>query len=300
MSVLDSLPDRVRIVEVAPRDGLQNEARHVPAARKIRFIRELLAAGVEHLEVTSFVRPDRVPQLADAAEVLEATRELEEARDARLTVLVPNEKGLERAIEAGARSVAFITATSETFNRRNQGVGVEESLERLEPLLARARAASLETRVYLSTAFSCPYEGEISKDVTVSLLARLRGLDPGTISVGDTTGQAHPLQVDRLLEQVKRHPDLELDSLALHLHDTRGFALASLLVGLRHGIREFDTSAGGLGGCPYAPGASGNLATETAVDFLHAMGVETGLDLEKLRLAARSLRKDLEATAEPD
>ncbi len=288
MPGLKNLPTRVQLVEVGPRDGLQNEPQTLPTEAKIQFIEDLIQAGHQHIEVTSLVRPDRVPQLADAEEVLKGLSDLSQPR---LTVLVPNEKGLERALKSGVRSVAFFTSVSPTFNEKNIGMSVEKSLKVIEALQARALQESLQTRVYISTAFICPYEGEVPPSLTTNMVKQFRGMGFDSISIGDTIGKANPLHIERLMDDLEDRLGSKLEDLALHLHDTSKFALANLTVGLMRGITEFDTSAGGLGGCPYAPGASGNLATETTLDFFESLGIETGIDKEKQELATGRLMR---------
>jgi hydroxymethylglutaryl-CoA lyase len=278
------LPSSAAVVEVGPRDGLQNEPRVIPAAAKIAFVEALAAAGLRHVEVSSFVSPARVPQLADAEEVC---RGLQRRSGVTYTALVPNEKGLERALSAGIDSIALLTAASETFNRRNLGCTIGESLERARRLVERARPLGLRLRAYISTAFVCPYEGLIPPERVLTLVEELRAMGVANLSLGDTLGAAFPDAVSRLLELLEERGPLE--GIALHLHDTYRRALSNVLAGLLHGIREFDASAGGLGGCPFAPGARGNLATEELVDFLEGMGIATGVDATKLREASAAL-----------
>ena len=275
--LLETLPKRVTVVEVGPRDGLQNEKVHIPTDVKVRFIDALSESGLPVIEATSFVSPKAIPQLADADEVM---RRIERRPGVRYPVLVPNEQGLERALAAGAHEIAVFTAASETFNRRNINAGIEESLRRFEPVLERALANHLRARGYISTAFVCPYEGLVSPDRVVDVAERLLELGVDEISIGDTIGAATPNQVVDLCEKLFK--SVEVGRLAMHLHDTRGTALANVVAALEVGIAVFDSAAGGLGGCPYAPGASGNLATEDLLYLLHGMGIETGASLEKV------------------
>jgi hydroxymethylglutaryl-CoA lyase len=293
MAVLDKSPARVRIVEVGPRDGLQNEARAVPTALKLRFIDALADAGHRHIEVGSFVRPDRVPQLADAEALFRGLRR----RDGVVyTALVPNRRGLERALAAGVESIAVFTAASEAFSAKNAGASIAESIDAIRAVASEAQAAGLRIRAYVSCAFVCPYEGTIAPERVLRVLGELRALGIAAISIGDTLGAADPRGVDRLLEAIAarcpapRSAGAPLAGLALHLHDTYGRALANAVVGLAHGIEEFDASAGGLGGCPFAPGAKGNLDTGTLVSMLAAMGIETGIDLDAHERAAKLIR----------
>jgi len=286
--VRTSLPSAARVVEVGPRDGLQNEAAPVPTAAKAAFIEALVDAGLDTVEVSSFVRPSRVPQLADAAELF---ARLERRPGVRYVALVPNLKGLERALAAGCRDIAIFTAASETFNRRNINRSIDESLADIRAITEQAQAAELWVRGYVSTAFGCPYEGLVDaarvRDITVALLE----LGCAEVSIGDTIGVATPADVERLLEVVLAAAPT--DRLALHLHDTRGTALANVQAGLAAGITSFDSSAGGLGGCPYAPGATGNLGTEDLVYLLERQGISTGVDLERVRAAAALMKEPL-------
>ncbi len=289
---MSPLPARVRVVEVGPRDGLQNEPRPVPADVKIRFVQALVDAGVRDVEVSSFVRPDLVPQLADAAEVFAG---LDRREDVRYWALVPNRRGLEGAREAGITHVAVFTAASEGFNRANVNAGVEEALARLKPVIREARDAGLTVRGYVSTVFGCPYDGDVEPAVGARVSRTLLDSGCDEISLGDTIGVAAPPDVDRVLEA---HDALGVprERLALHLHDTRGTALANVVAGLRGGITSFDSSAGGLGGCPFAPGATGNLATEDLLYLLERMGVETGISLPGVARASGIVAEALGAT----
>lgn len=279
-------PKRARIVEVGPRDGLQNEAAIVSTAAKIAFVNALSAAGHTHIEVGSFVSPRKVPQMADAAEVF---RGIEKRTGVTYTALVPNEEGLRRALEAGVKSIAVFTAASETFNQKNIGCSTAESLERIRAVFAGASREKLSVRGYVSTAFVCPYEGRIAPAKAADLIAQVRGLGVRDVSIGDTIGAAYPDQVSALLELLGER--FGLAGFALHLHDTHRRALANALAGLLLGIEEFDSSAGGLGGCPFAPGAKGNVPTEELVDFIEGMGIETGIDIAKQRDAVAVIRK---------
>lgn len=282
------IPERVRIMEVGPRDGLQNEPGVVPTETKIRFIRSLAEAGLSDIEVTSFVSPKAVPQLADAADVCAA---LPRGESLRLVALVPNEKGLERAMGAGIRSVAVFTAASESFTKQNIRMTIDESFEAFRPVAERARQSGLWLRGYVSTAFACPYEGVVDPLKVAEVTERLFDLGADEISIGDTIGVAVPSDVDRLLELLlKRFP---AEKLAMHFHDTRGTAIANVEASLRAGISVFDSSAGGLGGCPYAPGAGGNLATEDLLYLLDGLGIHTGVDLGKVMEVSNELARSL-------
>ncbi|HEV8449917.1 MAG TPA: hydroxymethylglutaryl-CoA lyase [Gaiellales bacterium] len=281
-------PTGVTVVEVGPRDGLQNEATIVPTAAKVRFIEMLATAGLPVVEATSFVHPEAVPQLADADRVLPMIARRPEVR---YPVLVPNMRGMERAIAAGADAVAVFTAASEAFAQANIRMTIAESLEAFAPVLATAREAGMWTRGYVSTAFGCPYQGEVDPAAVADVAVALAGLGCDQISIGDTIGVAEPDGVSRVLRPLLER--LPAQRLALHLHDTRGRAIDNADVGLQLGISTFDASASGLGGCPFAPGAPGNLATETLVSWLHGLGIETGVDEPALLEASAYIRSQL-------
>jgi hydroxymethylglutaryl-CoA lyase len=275
---------QVRIVEVGPRDGLQNEAVFVPTEAKIRFIDLLSDAGLPVIEATSFVSPKAIPALADADAVFPA---IAKRPGTRYPVLVPNIRGLERALAAGVREIALFTAASETFTQRNINMTIDQSLAVFAAVMERAKAAGLWVRGYVSTAFGCPYEGVVPAAKVVEVTGRLFALGCAEVSIGDTIGVATPNQVTEMVGLLAGIAPA--DHIALHLHDTRGTALANAYAGLAQGITCFDSAAGGLGGCPYAPGASGNLATEDLLYMLHGLGVETGVDLERVVEASRYL-----------
>jgi len=274
--MFESLPDRVSVYEVSPRDGLQNEAVTVPTTRKARLIEALVAAGVERIEVTSFVSPKWIPQLADAEEVLS----LLPAGGARYSALCPNGRGLERAKKTGIKELAVFVSASETHNRRNVNDSVQGTLAKFREVIRPAVDAGIAVRGYVSTLWGCPYEGDIDPKAGLSIARELLAQGCYQVSLGDTIGVGTPKQTQDILRLFLG--EMPSEQLALHLHDTRGTALANVLVGLDLGIRTFDSSVGGLGGCPYAPGAAGNLATEDLVYMLHRMGVQTGIDLDKL------------------
>lgn len=267
----------VRIVEVGPRDGLQNELRIVPLEGKLRLIAALVEAGERRIEATSFVSPRWIPQLSDAEEVLKS---LPRVPGVTYSALVPNLRGLERARAAGLGEAAVFISASETHSKKNINKSIAEALSVAGDVTRGALAAEMRVRAYLSVVWGCPYEGTVAVDRVVDLCRRLADMGIYQLSLGDTVGVGVPNQTEEILEAVSRHVPVE--KLALHLHDTRGLALANALVGLSAGVTTFDASIGGLGGCPYAPGAAGNLATEDVVNMLHRMGVETGIDLGKL------------------
>ena len=279
-----TLPSSIRIVEVGPRDGLQNEAAAVSTADKIAFVNRLSEAGHSTIEVSSFVSPKRVPQMADAAEVFAG---ITRRPGTRYTALVPNVEGLSRARAAGVDEVAIFAAVSETFNRRNINRSVQQSLDEFKIVCREARAADLQVRAYVSTAFGCPFEGAISPAAVANVAGRLADLGAYEVAISDTIGVAHPGRVLSVIEAVASR--VPLKRIALHLHDTRGTALVNVYAALQAGITVFDASAGGLGGCPYAPGATGNLATEDLLYMLEGLGVETGVRLAGVIDASRGI-----------
>jgi hydroxymethylglutaryl-CoA lyase len=272
------LPERVTIYEVGPRDGLQNESATVPVEVKAEFIERLGAAGLSIIEATSFVHPKWVPQLADAEQLI---GQFARRDGVRYPVLVPNERGLDRALEHGVRDIAIFGSATETFAQRNLNRTVDESIDMFAPVVIRARAAGCDVRGYVSMCFGDPWEGEVAIDQVVSVGARLLDLGCTQLSLGDTIGVATAGHVTQLLTAFA-DKGIAADRLAVHFHDTYGQALANTLAALRHGITTVDASAGGLGGCPYAKNATGNLATEDLVWMLHGLGIETGVDLEQL------------------
>jgi isopropylmalate/homocitrate/citramalate synthase len=279
----------VKVVEVGPRDGLQNEKVTIPTEAKVRYINALAEAGLRVIEAGAFVSPKWVPQMADTADVY---REIARDRGVDYPVLVPNMRGLERAIESGVQSIAVFTAASDTFNQRNINMTIDASFENYGPVVARAREAGMRVRGYVSTALGCPYEGDVAPEKVLEVTARLLDLGCYEVSVGDTIGVGTPIQVQGLIGVLLQA--VPTSKLAMHFHDTRGTALANTLAALEMGIATFDGSSGGLGGCPYAPGASGNLATEDLVYMLDRMGVETGVDLDRLVKASMIIAPHLD------
>lgn len=282
VSPLGGLPRRVRVVEVGPRDGLQNEPARIATADKIAYIDLLSDAGFQTIEATSFVSPKAVPQLADAAEVMAG---ITPRPDTRYVALVPNRQGFARAVAAGVRAVAVFTAATETFARRNINRSIAESLGAFQPIVAEARRNDIWVRGYISTAFGCPFEGAVAPAAVLDLAQRLLDLGIDELSVGDTIGVATPRGVEDVMGLLLRH--LPADRLAVHYHDTRGTALANVLLSLQLGIAVVDASSGGFGGCPFAPNATGNLATEDLLYLLHDLGIETGVDLDQVVTASR-------------
>ncbi|MDO9452101.1 MAG: hydroxymethylglutaryl-CoA lyase [Stagnimonas sp.] len=283
-----NIPSRVRLIDVGPRDGLQNEKQPVPAATKIELVHRLQAAGLREIEVTSYVSPKWVPQMADAAEVLAG---LKRADDVRYPVLVPNLQGLERAIATGVTDIAIFTAASDAFNRKNINASVDESLERLKPVAEQARAAGLKVRGYVSTVLGCPYQGAVPLAEVVRVSEALFHMGCYEISLGDTIGVGTPHAARDMLRAVRSAVPIE--QLAVHFHDTYGQALANVYACIEEGVRVADASVGGLGGCPYAKGATGNVATEDLVYMLHGLGLETGVDLDALCDTARWISAEL-------
>ena len=285
--LLSRLPERVDVYEVGPRDGLQNELRTLPTRDKARLVEALIAAGERRIELTSFVSPKWIPQLADAEELLKLVGR---RPGVTFSALVPNLKGLERAQAAGLEEAAIFISASEAHSRKNINKSIAEALATATEVTAAATRGGMRVRGYLSTVWGCPYEGDVPVERVVDICRRL--VDGGVyqLSLGDTIGIGTPRQTERILEALLKH--LPVGKLALHMHDTRGTALANALVGLTAGVTTFDASIGGLGGCPYAPGAAGNLATEDLVFMLHGMGVQTGIDMEKL-VAAGEVAQEL-------
>ncbi len=280
---------RVTIVEVGPRDGLQNERVAVSTDDKVAFVDKLSAAQLPVIEVSAFVSPKWVPQMADASEVF---ARIARRPGIRYTALVPNSAGLDRALAAGAKEVAIFAASTETFSRRNINQSIDESIDTYRQVCDRARAAGLRVRGYLSTAFGCPFEGAVDPATVAAMTEKLLDLGVFEVAVSDTIGIAHPGQVPRVLDAVLAR--VQPGKIALHFHDTRGTALANVLAALPFGIATFDASAGGLGGCPYAPGAAGNLATDDLVYMLNGMGVETGVSLGALSDASAFIASRLD------
>ncbi|MBS2020439.1 MAG: hydroxymethylglutaryl-CoA lyase [Deltaproteobacteria bacterium] len=292
-----SIPDRVSVYEVSPRDGLQNESATVPLSGKVRLIDALAAAGLERIEITSFVSPKWIPQLADADELVEAVRAQAFSRvppsadphadtKVRYSALCPNPHGLERAKATGIEEIAVFLSSSETHNKKNVNKTIDQTLGAFEETIGPARAAGMRVRAYVSTVWGCPYEGDVAPERSLAIAKKLFDMGCYQISLSDTIGAGTPKLTREIMSRAI--DTLPLEAIAMHMHDTRGTALANILVGLELGIRNFDASIGGMGGCPYAPGAAGNVATEDLAYMLQGMGIETGLDLERLVEAARA------------
>ena len=278
-ALYSTLPHSVRIVEVGPRDGLQNEKAIIPTEQKIRYIHMLADAGLPVVEATSFVSPRAIPQLSDASEVM---AKLQRKPSTSYPVLVPNVKGMERALASGVQAIAVFTAASESFTQHNIHASIAESLANFRPVIAMAQQEHITVRGYISTVFGCPYEGTVKPDNVLHVAQALLELGADELSLGDTIGVATPTQVTDIIGLLVEEGGIPNKQLAVHFHDTRGTALANVLIALQCGITIVDSSAGGLGGCPYAPGAAGNVATEDVLYMLHGMGISTGVDLEKV------------------
>ncbi|WP_394120507.1 hydroxymethylglutaryl-CoA lyase [Planococcus donghaensis] len=270
-----SLPKNATIIEVGPRDGLQNEGKLVKTEDKLQFIAALQQAGIQEMELTSFVSPKWVPQMADAKEIVAQTKKV-----GRQFVLTPNERGINAALESGAQSLAVFVGVSNTFNKKNINKTTEESMEALKPLIINLKKQDVFVRACISTAFYCPFEGAVSQEATLALCRQFVEWGVDELSVADTIGMANPKESYELFANlVEAFPDVLITA---HFHDTRRMALANISAALQAGVTRFDASAGGLGGCPFAPGATGNVATEDVVNMLHRMDVQTGIDLDML------------------
>ncbi len=279
--------DRIKIFEVGPRDGLQNEKHILPLSDKLWLVKSLVDAGIHDLETGAFVRPDKVPQMADSDQV---AIELAKSQSVtRFWYLVPNVKGFEKALASGVKHIAVFTASSESFNKKNIGMSVDESFQAIEEVVSLAKKNNIKVRGYVSTVWGCPFEGKMDPKKSLSVIERMLALPVEEVSIGDTIGVAAPVGVRAIFEPLLK--TTKADRLAAHFHDTRGTALANALQSFELGIRTFDSSLGGLGGCPFAPGASGNLATEDLVYLFKEMGVDTGVDYKKLCETSLELSK---------
>ena len=289
--MLENLPSEVTLTEVGPRDGLQNTCKILDTDIKFELIRLLAQSGLKYIELTSFVSPKAVPQMSDSLSLCKRVHE--ELSDPQLCFpcLVPNSRGMDNALSAGAQEIAVLTACSETFNKKNIGTSISESLERIRNITKVAKEHNISVRAYISTVFGCPYEGKVSETQLMPLIDFFLELGVREISLGDTIGVATPLQVQRILRTIKHACSPKL--LAMHFHDTRGMALSNILVSLEEEVQSFDSSLAGLGGCPYAPGASGNVGTEDLIYLLDSLGVKHGVDLDKLMQASHYILKKL-------
>lgn len=270
------LPSKVNVFEVGPRDGLQNEKVVLPLETKLTYIKSLMATGLKDIEVGAFVREDKIPQMANSNQIF---KNLPTSK-INFWALVPNEKGLDRALDSGCRAIAVFTGSTDEFTKNNIGMTVSESLKIFETVLSRAKKEKLKTRAYVSTAWGCPYEGKVRPSKPVSITKQLIEMGADQISLGDTIGVATPLEVGNLL--IKLHKEVKSDLIAGHFHDTRGTALANCLAAMQVGVKTLDSSSAGLGGCNYAPGASGNVSTEDLLYMLNGLGIKSGVDLDKI------------------
>lgn len=283
-----SLPAQVKLVEVGPRDGLQNEKLNIPTSTKLQLIEELADAGLKHIEATSFVSPKWVPQMADATELMNS---LQPRAGINYPVLTPNLKGFENAVAAGAKEVAVFAAASEAFSQKNINCSIDESIERFQPIMTAALERDIKVRGYVSCVAGCPYQGEVAPAAVASVSAKLFAMGCYEVSLGDTIGVGTPNKILAVIDAVKA--ELPLANIALHCHDTYGQALANVYAALQAGISVFDSAVAGLGGCPYAKGASGNVATEDLVYLLQGLGIDCGVDLDKLILAGNHISQAL-------
>jgi hydroxymethylglutaryl-CoA lyase len=282
--MFDNLPSSVRIIEVGPRDGLQNEKTILSTEDKATFIDMLVEAGLSSIEITSFVRASKIPQMGDAVDLFNIISKKDYFSKIHSPCLVPNLKGMEIAVKNSVKEIAIFTATSNTFNQKNINATIDESIDRFIPVVKLAKENNIKLRGYISTVFGCPYEGETSVSVLIDLIKKLSDLGCYEISLGDTIGVANPVQVKNVLTEVSK--EVSLSKIAMHFHDTRGMAIANILASLEMGATNFDSSAGGLGGCPYAKGATGNVATEDVVYLMNELGINTNVDMEKLSKAS--------------
>jgi hydroxymethylglutaryl-CoA lyase len=271
------IPSKVTIVEVGPRDGLQNEATFVPTPVKIELINMLAKTGLRHIEATSFVSPKAIPQLADGREVYQA---IDKPADVSFSALVPNERGFESALEAGVKEIAIFGSASESFSKRNINCSIKESIERFSKVVALAKAHQIRIRGYISCVLGCPYEGDIKPAQVSAVANEMLLLDIDELSLGDTIGVGTPKQTQSLIDEITK--TMDIDKLGMHFHDTYGQAIANIYASLECGVSIFDSSVAGLGGCPYARGASGNVATEDVLYLMHGLGIETGVDIFKV------------------
>jgi hydroxymethylglutaryl-CoA lyase len=293
--MLKSIPKKIEIVEVGPRDGLQNEKKKINTIDKVKYISLLKDAGLKKIEATSFVKKDKIPQLGDAEELFAKLKKKKWFNDVSLPCLVPNMKGLLRAEELGVSEISVFTSVSDTFNKKNTNISVDESLKVIASLSKAARGSGIKIRGYISTVFGCPYEGETSLILLERVCKTLFDLGIYQVSLGDTIGTGNPKKVVEVIDVVSKIQSK--DCFAMHFHDTFGLAMANVLTSLELGIINYDASSGGLGGCPYAKGASGNLATEDLVYLSESMGIETGINLLKLKKASKFILSKLKKTS---
>lgn len=293
--MFESLPNSIRIVEVGPRDGLQNEKTSLSLADKLKYIELLSDTGLQTIEATSFVRADRIPQMADADKLFLALKKTDKFGTINYPCLVPNEKGYELASSVGVKEISLFSATSGEFTKKNINCTIEESFERMSVVAKKAKEDGVRIRAYISTAFGCPYAGKMSIKSLVDVVEKFLNLDVYELSIGDTIGVANPKQVYESIKAIEKVTDLS--KIAMHFHDTRGMAIANILTSLDKGISIFDSSSGGLGGCPYAAGATGNVATEDVIYLAHSQGVLTNVDEEKVYRASKFILEKVNKTS---
>lgn len=281
-------PQQVTIIEVGPRDGLQNESFFVPTEKKIELVNALSETGLRHIEVTSFVSAKAIPQLSDSEDVF---RSIQKQAKVHYSALVPNEKGMLKALEVGVKEIAVFTAASELFNQRNINCSIKESIERFKPVIQMAKANKIKVRAYISCVLGCPYEGEVNPNKVAEITQILLDLNVDEISLGDTIGVGTPEQTRKVLDILA--PKIPINQLAMHFHDTYGQAVANIYASLQYGVNRFDSSVAGLGGCPYARGASGNVATEDVLYLMHGLGIDTGVDIFKIVTAGDMICKTI-------
>jgi hydroxymethylglutaryl-CoA lyase len=283
--MFENVPKKIKIVEVGPRDGLQNEKSILSIQDKLEYIRLLSLSGIKTIEATSFVRADKIPQMADAGLLFNEIKKLENYDEIDFPCLVPNIKGFNLASEVGVKEISLFSATSNEFTKKNINCTVDESFARMKEVAQEAKSNNLRIRGYISTSFGCPYAGDMSVGDLISVVQKFLDLGVYEISIGDTIGVATPSQVDKYLTEVLKV--IDISKVAMHFHDTRGMALSNILVSLEKGITSYDSSSGGLGGCPYAKGSTGNIATEDVLYLVNSLGIETGVDLDKVVEASR-------------
>lgn len=277
-------PQKVQIIEVGPRDGLQDEKRNISATDKINFINDLSLCGFSAIEVTSFVNPQKIPHFVDAENVFES---ITKNNHCHYSALIANQQGFDRAVISGVKKIALVTAASESFCKKNINCTIVESLTRIKSISLKAKEKNIKIRVYISCAFDCPFEGKITKDQVCAIIEKIQEIDCDEISIADTTGRGSPEQIELLVESILDYSPV--DKIAMHFHDTYGQALANVLISLQMGVSRYDTSVAGIGGCNFSPGASGNLATEDLCFMLQGLGIQTGVDLDKLLLSGNKI-----------
>jgi hydroxymethylglutaryl-CoA lyase len=293
--MFENNPKKVKIVEVGPRDGLQNEKTIISLADKLEYIRLLSLSGIQTIEATSFVRPDKIPQMGDAGSLFRELKKLKNFNEINFPCLVPNIKGFNLASDAGVKEISLFSATSNEFTKKNINCTIDESFSRMEEVAAEAKKSNLRIRGYISTAFGCPYAGDMPVNKLISVIEKFLSLGVYEISIGDTIGVATPLQVNSYLLEVLKI--IDISKVAMHFHDTRGMALSNILVSLEKGISIFDSSSGGLGGCPYAKGSTGNIATEDVLYLTNSLGIDTGVDLNKVVEASQFILGKVQKTS---